>query len=111
MRVKNFAQPDSADPDAEAEIQRRALRIRVNPPDHSVVRPHFVLGRRSCLALALAAVNSGSLIMVAHTAFRRLARGVIWKTILAVNGPTRYPSLAEEYPLFNRRPHALSELP
>jgi hypothetical protein len=49
--------------------------------------------------------------MVAHTAFRRFARGVIWKTILVANGSTRYPSLAEEYPLFNRLPHALSELP
>jgi hypothetical protein len=111
MRVKNFAQSASADDGAEPEIQQRALRRRVNPPDHSVVRPQFVLGRRSCVTLALAAVNSGSLIMVAGHGFQKIDISVVRNPILAVNGPIRYPSLAEEYPLFNRLLHALSELP
>src|SRR5271167_1280149 len=44
--LTNVAQPLSFDSDAESVIQRRAMRSTLNPPSHSVVRPHFVLGRR-----------------------------------------------------------------
>jgi hypothetical protein len=49
--------------------------------------------------------------MVAGHGFQKIDISVVRNPILAVNGPIRYPSLAEEYPLFNRLLHALSELP
>src|SRR6185437_649805 len=60
--VTNAVQSLSFEPDADPVIQRKATKRPLNPPDHSVMRPILVLGRKIPIRRALTALNSGSLI-------------------------------------------------
>ena len=88
--VTNVAQPLSLDPGAELVIQRRTMNSTLNPPDHSVTRPHLVAGRRIRFTRALIAINSGSLIMVSAYALQQTPISVIRNSILAASTRTRY---------------------
>src|ERR1035438_8194502 len=65
--VRNVARPLSFDFDGEAVTKRRAIKRRLNPPDHNVARPSLVTGRRIRFTRALKALNLGSLIIRALT--------------------------------------------
>ncbi len=64
LRVQNIAQPLSFDPDAEAVIQRSALKMMVNAPNQSVTRLNLVPGRRIRFARPMTALNCGSMISI-----------------------------------------------
>ena len=61
IKTRKVAQPLSMVPLGARKIRRSSSRISANPPNHNVVRPNLLLGRRTLRSRALISLDSGSL--------------------------------------------------
>ncbi len=61
MKIRKVAQPLSMVPLGERKMRRSPSRINANAPNHNVVRPNLVLGRKTLRSRDLISLDSGSL--------------------------------------------------
>src|ERR1035437_9106726 len=120
IKTRKLAQPLSIVPLGARKIERSSSRIRANPPNHNVVRPNLLLGRRTLCSRAVISVASGSLNAIgswnyccsvafaASIKLLRLCAGKRSNVCEAVLLTTTFSDLGIE---IEKRLHARSQLP